>query len=152
MPKKKLLYKDTLFYIDSAPCLDGMPEQLNIDITNFIKNYAVKRKKDLIILPHRRNSSALKDDYVFKNYLPQNYFSFESFYFTSTFYNCVFVTLYSGAICMVDHRYERYYVKSNFEPQIEKTAFEKITFKKNLGVTKVYNLFKKTNVKEITYK
>ena len=151
--KSGIIYKDTVFYIYSFPRADGMDESFETTIINFVKDHFLTTTvNSFTFLPHRRNPMSHDINFKFSKYLMANYLSFEDFYYSNTFKNCVFVTLYSGAICCVSSQHERYYIKSKFIPSIEKTLIQKIFFLKRTDPKIIFNYFEKIGIKSLQLK
>ena len=130
-----------------------MDESYETTIVNFVNDYFLTSNvNNFAFLRQRRNSISHDINFKFSKYLMANYSSFEDFYYLNTFKNCVFVTLYSGAICCVSSQHERYYIKSKFTPSIEKTLVEKIFFLKRADSKIIYNYFEKIGIRSLQLK
>ena len=98
-----------------------MDESYETTIVNFVNDYFLTSNvNNFAFLRQRRNSISHDINFKFSKYLMANYSSFEDILYLNTFKNCVFVTLYSGAICCESSQHERYYIKSKSTPSIKK--------------------------------
>lgn len=150
--KKTSTFEDCCFYICSGPTSDGMSYEDEEILIKKIIEFAKSNKKKLFILPHRRDRHKFCEEYTFKKYVLNTNVIFEEFYLSSEFINCSFITLYSGAMCIVDAKYERFFIDGYFNPKIKKTFLKKIFFQQGTSVDNLYNYLKSIGVNALKFK
>lgn len=141
-------YKDKCFYICSGPTLDGMNIEDENHLIKKIISFSNQNGQDLIILPHRRDISKLKKDYIYGSYIHNNYETFEEFYTENKFYNCSFMTLYSSAIFSVDDKNEKYILRDFFIPKVPSYNFFLRLLGKKINMNVIYK-FMEDNLQNI---
>ena len=145
----KNTYSNKCFYICSGPTLDGMKLEDENNLIKKIISFSSENKKELIILPHRRDLNKNKKDYIFWDYIPNNYKTFEEFYTENKFDDCFFITMYSSAICSVNHEEKKYILKDFFTPKIPSDNFFLRIFGAKVDVNTVIK-YMEDNLKNIT--
>ena len=147
----KKVFKDKLFYICSAPILDGLNRENENNLIDLLTQVARGDRKTLVILPHRRDPMKFKRDYKYSSHVLNPKIPFEEFYFSNNFINCDFVTLYSTAILCVSDQHGRFFISNFFKPKIRHTIFRHITIA-IYDDSRIHDIFVKFGMKKLSMK